>query len=343
MAWIIIIFLLVLFIIAITNKQTEIQKKDISEKTNRECELEQEKHTIIYEEEPIANYSLKDNDEKETLDELNNSFIAIDFETATGKRHSACQLGIVLVENGSIVKEESFLIQPPENEYSQVNIAIHGISETHTIEKPTFKDLWPYIREYINHYPIVCHSQSFDIDVLRKTCEYYFITDLNIQDVHCTYEMTGLALIEACQGLGIPVSGHHDAQADAEMCANVFLKLESGSVVDHSLIKVHKGGKKENDEELVKAVSNTNTNFFDGKITIITGVFGTFSRDDLKNILSNLGAELRGGITSKTEIVIMGMDAGPSKVAKIRELQQNGSNIIVLNEDQLKEKIKYNN
>jgi len=343
MEWII-IFLFVIFIIAIrNNKQTEIQKKNTSEKIKRECKLEQEKHTIIYEEEPITDYSKNDNDEKEILDEINNSFIAIDFETATGKRYSACQLGIILVEKGSIVKKESFLIQPPENEYSQVNIAIHGISEKHTIDKPTFKDLWPCIREYINHYTIVCHSQSFDIDVLRKTCEYYSITDLNIQNVHCTYEMTGLALIEVCQGLGIPVSGHHDAQADAEMCANVFLKLESGSVVDHSLIKVHKGGKKENDKELVKAVSNTNTNFFDGKRTIITGVFGAFSRDDLKNILSNLGAELRGGITSKTEIVIVGMDAGPSKVAKIKELQENGSKIIVLNEEQLKEKIKFNN
>lgn len=43
------------------------------------------------------------------------NFIDIDYETATPKRHSACQLGIVVVENGNIVEEKAFLTQPTNN------------------------------------------------------------------------------------------------------------------------------------------------------------------------------------------------------------------------------------
>ena len=60
------------------------------------------------------------------------NFIAIDFETATPKQHSACQLGIVVVENGNIVEEKVFLIQPPNNKYIPMNTQIHGLKEKDT-------------------------------------------------------------------------------------------------------------------------------------------------------------------------------------------------------------------
>jgi len=43
------------------------------------------------------------------------TFTAIDFETATGNRNSACAVGIVPVENGKITKEYYVIIQPPDN------------------------------------------------------------------------------------------------------------------------------------------------------------------------------------------------------------------------------------
>ena len=54
------------------------------------------------------------------------NFTAIDFETATGNRNSACAIGIVTVENGIIVDIYSALIQPPDNKYLWCNINIHG-------------------------------------------------------------------------------------------------------------------------------------------------------------------------------------------------------------------------
>jgi len=41
------------------------------------------------------------------------NFAAIDFETANGKRSSACSIGIVEVKGGKVVNKKHLLIKPP--------------------------------------------------------------------------------------------------------------------------------------------------------------------------------------------------------------------------------------
>lgn len=55
------------------------------------------------------------------------NFIAIDFETATPKRASICEVGICVVRNGEVVETRSWLVQPKENLYSYWNMQCHGI------------------------------------------------------------------------------------------------------------------------------------------------------------------------------------------------------------------------
>ena len=40
-------------------------------------------------------------------------FCAIDFETATFERHSACEVGVCIVQNSQIVETKTWLIKPP--------------------------------------------------------------------------------------------------------------------------------------------------------------------------------------------------------------------------------------
>ena len=40
------------------------------------------------------------------------NFIAIDFETATGKRASVCEAGICVVKDGKVVETKSWLVRP---------------------------------------------------------------------------------------------------------------------------------------------------------------------------------------------------------------------------------------
>ena len=57
------------------------------------------------------------------------NFIAIDFETATGKRASICEAGICVVRDGEIAETRSWLVRPQGNSYSYWNMQIHTVSD----------------------------------------------------------------------------------------------------------------------------------------------------------------------------------------------------------------------
>jgi len=71
-----------------------------------------------------------------------------------------------------------------------------------------------------------------------------------------------------------------------------------------------------------------------GKIFVITGTLETLTRDDAHKKIVELGGKIGTGITSKTDYLVVGMDAG-SKLEKAREL-----NIHILNEQEFLEMIK---
>jgi DNA polymerase-3 subunit epsilon len=160
------------------------------------------------------------------------NFTAIDFETATGQRNSACAVGIVTVENGIITEEFYSLIQPPGNHYFGMNIAVHGIRPEDTRNTPVFAELYPEIRARLQNRTLVAHNEVFDRSVLRNTMEYY---DLNYSELRlsdrweCTmriYKTKGYIpykLNSCCERLGIPLK-HHEALSDAIGCAKLYLR-----------------------------------------------------------------------------------------------------------------------
>ena len=160
------------------------------------------------------------------------NFTAIDFETATGKRSSACAVGIVTVENGAITEEYYSLIQPPENTYFGTNIAVHGIRPQDTLNAPTFEELYPEIKQRLQLRTIVAHNEVFDRSVLRRTMEYYdlYYGELGLEERwECTmriYKAKGFVpyrLNSCCDRLGIPLK-HHEALSDAIGCAKLYLR-----------------------------------------------------------------------------------------------------------------------
>lgn len=150
-----------------------------------------------------------------------NTFTAIDFETAQGKRHSICQIGLVRVEQNVITEKVAFLVRPPDNYYSYYNIQVHGITPEMTRNSPTFDRIWPSIEPYICNQTIVAHNSSFDISCLHQTLAYYRLTVPGFNS-HCTYRIYGQKLNLLCKRYGIELE-HHDALSDALACAQLFL------------------------------------------------------------------------------------------------------------------------
>lgn len=164
---------------------------------------------------------------------MKNSFVAIDFETATGYPESACSVGIVTVTNGEITDEYYSLIQPPENLYWRSNILVHGITPEMTESLPGFHAIYPEIQKRLQGKTVVAHNEQFDRNVLKRTMRMYCLDYdelLLAERWECTcriYRSLGYKpanLGACCQRLGIELT-HHEALSDARGCAKLYLNF----------------------------------------------------------------------------------------------------------------------
>lgn len=159
-------------------------------------------------------------------------FIAIDFETATGKRASVCEVGICVVRNGEIIETRSWLVHPEDNLYSYWNMQCHGITPEETENSPFFPEVWEEIeRLYLDEFNIlVAHNAPFDRSCLEHSARLY---NLHLPELQwqCTlkiarqiYDFGCNTLGYLCKQLAIPEGTHHRAGDDAQMCARLFLR-----------------------------------------------------------------------------------------------------------------------
>lgn len=150
------------------------------------------------------------------------TFTALDFETASGYRNSICQVGLVRMENGILVKEINILVQPPDNYYWSRFTDIHGITAKDTANALTFAQVWCQIAPYIENQNVIAHNGfGFDFPVLDKTLEYYNLPTPNYNKI-CTYRIYKSNLATLCREYNIPLN-HHDALSDARACADLYL------------------------------------------------------------------------------------------------------------------------
>ena len=159
------------------------------------------------------------------------NFIAIDFETATGRRASVCEAGICVVRDGRIVETRSWLVRPQDNMYSYWNMQIHGIRPNDTEQSPEFPEVWAEISGYLDECPVlVAHNAAFDISCIRSSLELYGLPKPDIK-YYCSlraarklYDFGCNTLDYLCDQFEIPYGQHHRAGDDAEMCARLFIR-----------------------------------------------------------------------------------------------------------------------
>lgn len=158
------------------------------------------------------------------------NFIAMDFETANGKRFSACSLALTIVRNSQIVDEFYSLINP-QTDFNWRNIQIHGIHEEDVADAPTFPKVWQHIKSfYTPDQLVIAHNNSFDNSVLKRTLEHYEIEPpvYQILDTVKTSRklipgLSNYKLNTICDALQIDLHHHHNALDDAQACANILL------------------------------------------------------------------------------------------------------------------------
>lgn len=157
-------------------------------------------------------------------------FCAIDFETATSDRHSACEMGICLVENGIVRETKTWLIKPPSFPYfNRHNVAVHGICADDVCDAPTFDEIWYEAQDLIYGNLMIAHNASFDAGVLRGCFDFYgmFKPKINylcsIQIAKKSWNYLPKYGLKSLAELHQIKFNHHRAGDDAEVCAKIAL------------------------------------------------------------------------------------------------------------------------
>jgi DNA ligase (NAD+) len=77
------------------------------------------------------------------------------------------------------------------------------------------------------------------------------------------------------------------------------------------------------------------TTLLKGDIIVVTGVFETISRNELKKLIEDNGGKVSSSISSKTSYIVAGNNMGPSKKLKAQQLD-----ILLISENEFLQKIK---
>ena len=109
---------------------------------------------------------------------------------------------------------------------------IHGLGWEDVRDAPTFGELWPTLRGWIDNAEfIAAHNAPFDNSILHACCATYGIRvprvpfTCTVQLARSQWEIYPTKLPDVCRRLRIPLC-HHDAGSDAEACARIVLTAE---------------------------------------------------------------------------------------------------------------------
>lgn len=303
----------------------------------------------------------------------NFSFVALDVETATGKRSSICEIGITVVEDSEIKESKSWLIQPEGNVYWGRNIDIHGITPSETKDKPTFAEIWKEILPYMENKTVVAHNTSFDMfaiaDALTKN--NIPLPNLNyfcsLRIAQRTFSLLKYSLSPLCHSLGIPFEQSHRAESDAEACAKVLLRcldelqVDSFEELEHKInIKrgfynngLHNGQKCVAVGGKTKKYTNTANpsdfdpdNYFYDKEVLFTGEMKYGNREKMRALIDNIGGHSIDSFKKSVDVLVEGVlkasnltaDGKSRKQKKCEELLAKGGSVEILSEDEFYER-----
>lgn len=171
-------------------------------------------------------------------------FVAIDFETADRGQDSACAVGLVRVENGSITEKIIQLIKPPRcAEGDLFNPApdfeftrVHGIKPDMVAGAPTFGQAWPKLERVLKGAGfLAAHNAPFDSGVLAACCAaaglpkpaHRFVCTVRL--ARDTWRLYPTKLPNVCSHLGITLH-HHEPLSDAEACARIVIAAQKQGV-----------------------------------------------------------------------------------------------------------------
>lgn len=291
------------------------------------------------------------------------SIIAIDFETATSARNSACEIGATIIEDGRIRESRSWLIRPPIwPNFEPFNVKLHGISAESVKNEPDFATLWPELAPWFEGRIVLAHNAAFDIGVLRDMLKSY---DLPIPEnpYLCTYrlarkvwpELGKYGLKTMASHFSLTLTKHHRAEYDSLVCAEILLKAleakqvptveqlagETGTLLRSITQYGHElssnGTKKREIPKPTPGLENPGHYFYRKNIAF-SGTLESMSRAQAWKRVVDIGGFIHERVTDETHVLVTGQYDSNGKYKKSAKMMhaermvKKGSRLQIWNE-----------
>ena len=276
------------------------------------------------------------------------NFVAIDLETANPDLASICQVGLAVFTANEPARTWQSLIDP-EDEFSGVNISIHGIDAAQVRGAPRFSDVFQEIRSFLEGNIVVSHT-AFDRVALERASDRYELPRVDCRWLDTArvarrawnrFSRSGYGLESVAQWCGISFR-HHDAEEDARAAGEILVRAisDTGISLDQWLVRAK--------QPLTEGLSTGSSAVkrrgdpsgpLSGEVAVFTGAL-TLARREAADLAAASGCDVGSSVTKKTTLLIVGDQdirrlAGHEKSTKHRKAEsliENGQKIRILGE-----------
>ena len=256
--------------------------------------------------------------------------------------------------DGEIVDKYYTLIRPPfdyPGKCGQALTWVHGLTIDMVKDARTFKEILPEMERFADGLPLVAHNACVERACIRDASAFYGIdTRLDYENIFDTLALSRQAeaklgiseegpgthqLDTVCRRFGIAGNNHHNALADAEMSGNLMLVfqkvLDEGESLEINKVSSPTKQKYNPEDKIQRTdLDSIADNPFKNQVVVLTG-FAKADSQEYAHKLNELGAIIKDGVNKKTNILITGYNAGPSKMQKAQEL-----GVRIMHEEELK-------
>jgi len=257
-------------------------------------------------------------------------FIALDIELANPSLDSICQIGLAAFTGDQIELWASYI--NPEDYFSPLNEAVHGITAEIVRFAPTLPGVIDHLQQTLTQQVVVTHT-PFDKLAINRSLERY-----NLSAIDCTwldsarvvrrawteYAASGYALAKITQVLGIQFA-HHQAQEDARAAGLVLLEAmkKTGLSLEEWLVRVNQPIAPGQRAKISRRGNPDGP--LAGEVAVFTGAL-SIPRKQASDLAAEAGCDVRTSVSKKTTLLVVGDQdirklAGRTKSSKQRKAE----------------------
>ena len=239
-------------------------------------------------------------------------FVAIDVETANPDLASICQVGVVTFKDSKPSDTFQALVNP-EDEFSPVNVSIHGIDESSVSGCGTFPVAMHSLRPLLNGKIVVSHT-AFDRVSLARAIEKYQLPTIEcrwldtarvVRRAWKQFAKSGYGLADVAEWCDIDFV-HHRADEDARAAGQILVRAvaETGICVEDWLRQAQQPIGSGSASSLINRIGNPQGPLA-GEVIVFTGAL-TIPRWEAADLAASAGCEVEPSVTKKTTLLVVG-------------------------------------